>query len=319
MIREVHVVDQKHSPVMVGEVLHALNVQDDGTYVDATFGAGGHTKAILDQLSPNGRVLAIDRDPNSYKFVNKLFSNERRLTFIQRSFSDLSLIVDEHNLNRCVVGIVIDLGVSSMQLDEADRGFSFMRNGPLDMRMDPSVGETAADWLNRVEEQELRRVLREFGEERFAGRIARNVIKFRKIKPIRTTKVLSKLVADSVPTREYGKHPATRSFQAIRIHINGELEELRTVLHQAIDTLAIGGRLVVISFHSLEDRCVKSFMRKSASGDCYPPDLPITDDQIHPTLRLLGKPIRPTPIEIESNPRSRSAILRSAEKLKSAI
>jgi len=159
--------------------------------------------------------------------------------------------------------------------------------------------------------------LREFGEERFAGRIARNVIKFRKIKPIRTTEVLSKLVADSVPTREYGKHPATRSFQAIRMHINGELEELRTVLPQAIDALAIGGRLVVISFHSLEDRCVKLFMRKGASGDFYPPDLPITDDHIHPTLRLLGKPIRPTPLEIESNPRSRSAILRSAEKLES--
>ena len=310
---------QEHSPVMVKEVVRALNMQDGGTYVDATFGRGGHTKAILDSLNTKGRVLAIDRDPESCYAARKLFPGEDRLTVVQRPFSDLSKILDELNLIECVIGIVIDLGVCSPQVDEARRGFSFLRHGPLDMRMNQSVGESAADWLDRVEEKELYLVLRKLGEERFAGRIARQIVRRRKVIPIRTTEALSNLVADVVPTRERGKHPATRSFQAIRMHINRELDELEAVLPQALNVLVAGGRLVVISFHSLEDRLVKLFMRDAASGDNYPPDLPITQDLVRPILKIVGKPLRPTAHEINANPRSRSAILRSAEKLETTI
>jgi 16S rRNA (cytosine1402-N4)-methyltransferase len=310
-----HVAIQQHTPVMAREVVRALNIRDGGTYVDATFGRGGHTRAILDCLSSKGRVLAIDRDPDSCSAAYKLFPAETRLTVLHHPFSNLSQVLHEFNLNHSVIGIVIDLGVSSTQLDQPKRGFSFLRHGPLDMRMDPTIGETAADWLDRVEEKDLYHVLRELGEERFAGRIARQVIRQRKMMPIRTTEMLSNLVTDVVPTRERGKHPATRSFQAIRMHINQELDELESLLPQALDGLAAGGRLIVISFHSLEDRLVKLFMRKGASGDSYPPDLPITHDLIRPTLKIIGKPLRPTAQEVTANPRSRSAILRVAEKL----
>lgn len=310
---------QEHSPVMVREVLRALNIQAGGIYVDATFGRGGHTKAILDRLNSNGRVLAIDRDPESCTAARSSFPRENRLTVIHRQFSDLSNILDEFNLNKCVIGILIDLGLCSTQLDTARRGFSFLRPGPLDMRMDTSVGETAADWLARVEEKELYRVLRELGEERFARRIAHQVVKQRKSMPIRNTEALSKLVTDVVPTRERRKHPATRSFQAIRMHLNRELEELKRVLPQATNGLMEGGRLVVISFHSLEDRLVKLFMRDAANGDIFPPDLPITQDHISPVLRLVSKPVRPTTQEITTNPRSRSAVLRVAEKIESTL
>ena len=306
---------QEHLPVMTGEVMRALNVQDSGTYVDATFGRGGHTRAILDRLGPEGRVLAIDRDPESCTAARILFRTETRLTVVHARFSDLSKILLARNLSQRVVGIVLDLGVSSTQLDQPQRGFSFSRPGPLDMRMDPTHGETAAEWLARVEEMDLYRVLRELGEERFARRIARQVVQQREVMSIRTTAALSKLVADVVPTRERGKHPATRSFQAIRMHLNRELGELESALPQAVDALVTRGRLVVISFHSLEDRVVKRFMRKEASGDVYPPDLPVTHDRIRPILRLVGKPLRPTVPEVTVNPRSRSAILRTAEKL----
>ena len=306
---------QEHSPVMAGEVMRALNVQDSGTYVDATFGRGGHTRAILERLGPEGRVLAIDRDPESCAASRNLFPAETRLTVVHAPFSDLSKILHARNLAQRVIGIVLDLGVSSTQLDQPQRGFSFSRPGPLDMRMDPTHGETAAEWLARVEEKDLYRVLRELGEERFARRIARQVVQQRKKMSIRTTAALSKLVADVVPTRERSKHPATRSFQAIRMHVNGELDELESVLPQAVDALVARGRLVVISFHSLEDRLVKRFMRKAASGDSYPPDLPVTHDRLRPTLRKVGKPLRPTTREVAVNARSRSAILRTAEKL----
>ena len=306
---------QEHSPVMVGEVMRALNVQDSGTYVDATFGRGGHTRAILERLGPEGRVLAIDRDPESCKASYKLFPAETRLTVVHAPFSDLSKILHARNLAQRVIGIVLDLGVSSTQLDQPQRGFSFSRPGPLDMRMDPTHGETAAEWLARVEEKDLYHVLRELGEERFARRIARQVVQQREKMSICTTATLSKLVAGVVPTRERSKHPATRSFQAIRMHVNRELHELESVLPQAVDALVARGRLVVISFHSLEDRLVKRFMRKAASGDSYPPDLPVTYDRLRPTLRKVGKPLRPTISEVAVNARSRSAILRTAEKL----
>ena len=309
---------QEHTPVMVREVVRALNIKDGGIYIDATFGRGGHTRAILDQLDSTGRVVAIDRDPESCHSAQELFPEESRLTVAQRPFSDLSKILDEYKLSQSVIGILIDLGVCSTQLDESSRGFSFLRQGPLDMRMDPSSGETAADWLGRDEEKELYRVLRDLGEERFARRIAGQVIRQRKVAPIRSTEALSKLVSDVVPTRERGKHPATRSFQAIRMHINRELEELKAVLPQAINALMVGGRLAVISFHSLEDRLVKLFMRDAANGDIYPPDVPITQDLIRPVLRIVGKPVRPMVEEVSANPRARSAILRVAEKIELA-
>ena len=300
---------------MVGEVMQALNVQDSGTYVDATFGRGGHTRAILECLGPEGRVLAIDRDPEACAASRNLFPAETRLTVVHAPFSDLSKILHARNLAQRVIGIVLDLGVSSTQLDQPQRGFSFSRPGPLDMRMDPTHGETAAEWLARVEEKDLYHVLRELGEERFARRIARQVVQQREETSICTTTTLSKLVADVIPTRERSKHPATRSFQAIRMHVNRELDELESVLPQAVDALIARGRLVVISFHSLEDRLVKRFMRKAASGDSYPPDLPVTHDRLRPTLRKVGKPLRPTISEVAVNARSRSAILRTAEKL----
>ena len=300
---------------MGGEVMQALNVQDSGTYVDATFGRGGHTRAILECLGPEGRVLAIDRDPEACAASRNLFPAETRLTVVHAPFSDLSKILHARNLAQRVIGIVLDLGVSSTQLDQPQRGFSFSRPGPLDMRMDPTSGETAAEWLARVGEKDLYHVLRELGEERFARRIARQVVQQREETSICTTTTLSKLVADVIPTRERSKHPATRSFQAIRIHVNRELDELESVLPQAVDALIARGRLVVISFHSLEDRLVKRFMRKAASGDSYPPDLPVTYDRLRPTLRKVGKPLRPTISEVAVNARSRSAILRTAEKL----
>jgi 16S rRNA (cytosine1402-N4)-methyltransferase len=300
---------------MVGEVMQALNVQDSGTYVDATFGRGGHTRAILECLGPEGRVLAIDRDPEACAASRNLFPAETRLTVVHAPFSDLSKILYARNLAQHVIGIVLDLGVSSTQLDQPQRGFSFSRPGPLDMRMDPTHGETAAEWLARVGEKDLYHVLRELGEERFARRIARQVVQQREETSICTTTMLSKLVADVIPTRERSKHPATRSFQAIRMRVNRELDELESVLPQAVDALTARGRLVVISFHSLEDRLVKRFIRKAASGDSYPPDLPVTHDRLRPTLRKVGKPLRPTISEVAVNARSRSAILRTAEKL----
>ncbi len=300
---------------MVGEVMQALNVQDSGTYVDATFGRGGHTRAILECLGPEGRVLAIDRDPEACAASRNLFPAETRLTVVHAPFSDLSKILHARNLAQRVIGIVLDLGVSSTQLDQPQRGFSFSRPGPLDMRMDPTSGETAAEWLARVGEKDLYHVLRELGEERFARRIARQVVQQREETSICTTTTLSKLVADVIPTRERSKHPATRSFQAIRIHVNRELDELESVLPQAVDALIARGRLVVISFHSLEDRLVKRFMRKAASGDSYPPDLPVTHDRLRPTLRKVGKPLRPKISVVAFNVRSRSAILSTSEKI----
>jgi 16S rRNA (cytosine1402-N4)-methyltransferase len=269
----------------------------------------------LERLGPDGRILAIDRDPESCRVARDFFAGESRLTVVQSVFSDLSKILDARNLSHRITGIVFDLGVCSAQLDYAQRGFSFARSGPLDMRMDPTCGESAAEWLARVEEKDLYRVLRELGEERFARRIAHKLVKERSLVPVHSTSKLAQLVEDAVPTRERGKHPATRSFQAIRMHVNSELAELESVLPQTLHALSSRGRLVVISFHSLEDRVVKRFMRSGASGDDYPPDLPITEDQLCPTLKIIGKPLRPSAQEIAINPRSRSGILRVAERL----
>jgi len=303
-----------HTSVMVKEVIEALNIRPDGTYVDATFGRGGHTRAILDCLGPAGRVLAIDRDPDACRYGYEVFANEPRMLLVQARFSDLAEIIEREGLRQRITGMVFDLGVSSPQLDHASRGFSFQKQGPLDMRMDFSTGETVADWLSAVEEAELVRVLRELGEERYAKRIARAVVSARGHVPLTTTTELAALISQCVPTAEPGKHPATRTFQALRIKVNGELDELDVILSQIESLLSVNGRLVVISFHSLEDRRVKHFFRRCARGDRYPPDLPITRDQIRPTLRLVGKLLRPTSEEVDLNPRARSAVMRVAER-----
>ena len=303
-----------HTSVMVKEVVEALNIRPDGTYVDATFGRGGHTRAILECLGPAGRVLAIDRDPDACRYGHEVFANEPRMLLVQARFSDLAAIIEREGLRQRITGMVFDLGVSSPQLDHASRGFSFQKQGPLDMRMDFSTGETVADWLSAVEEAELVRVLRELGEERYAKRIARAVVGARGHVPLTTTTELAALISQCVPTAEPGKHPATRTFQALRIKVNGELDELDVILSQIESLLSVNGRLVVISFHSLEDRRVKHFFRRSARGDRYPPDLPITRDQIRPTLRLVGKLLKPTSEEVDLNPRARSAVMRVAER-----
>ncbi|MBP48817.1 MAG: hypothetical protein CL396_01745 [Acidiferrobacteraceae bacterium] len=303
-----------HTSVMVKEVVEALNIRPEGTYVDATFGRGGHTRAILDCLGPAGRVLAIDRDPDACRYGYEAFANEPRMLLVQARFSDLAEIIEREGLRQRITGMVFDLGVSSPQLDHASRGFSFQKQGPLDMRMDFSTGETVADWLSAVEEAELVRVLRELGEERYAKRIARAVVSARGHVPLTTTTELAALISQCVPTAEPGKHPATRTFQALRIKVNGELDELDVILSQIESLLSVNGRLVVISFHSLEDRRVKHFFRRCARGDRYPPDLPITRDQIRPTLRLVGKLLRPTSEEVDLNPRARSAVMRVAER-----
>lgn len=304
-----------HRPVLLTETLAALEIRPGGRYVDATFGCGGHAAAILERLGPEGKLLALDRDPEAERHAMARFGGDDRFDFVRAAFSRLAGVIAECGWSGRVSGILFDLGVSSPQLDDAARGFGFGRDGPLDMRMDPTVGSGAAEWLDRVAEAELDRVLAEFGEERFHRRIARSIIAARRQAPIATTARLAEIVAAAVPTREPGKHPATRAFQAIRIAINDELGELRAVLPQAVAVLAPGGRLAVISFHSLEDRMVKRFVREQARGRELPLDLPVAGAPEGKTLRLVGRPARPGAAEVSTNPRARSATLRVAERL----
>ena len=305
--------ERAHEPVLRKEAVAALNIRPDGIYVDATFGRGGHARAILEQLGPDGQLLALDRDPQAVASAKQQFADEVRLTIVHGPFSMLGRAVDERGWRGRVNGILFDLGVSSPQLDEPARGFSFRTEGPLDMRMDTTRGESAADWLNRAAEQEIADVLYQLGEERYARRIARAILRSRAEKPIATTKQLAEVVAGAVPTRERSKDPATRSFQAIRLHINRELDELRETLPQALDVLAPRGRLVVISFHSLEDRIVKQFMRTQERGKELPLDLPVRHIEIQSRLKVMGKPVRADEEEVRRNPRARSAVLRVAE------
>lgn len=304
-----------HQAVMCREVLDALSVEPDGRYVDATYGRGGHSAAILARLGPEGRLLAMDRDPTAISAAQDRFFGDPRFSVVHGAFSGLLARVQDHGWTGAVNGVVLDLGVSSPQLDEAQRGFSFMRDGPLDMRMDPSSGMTAARWLEHAPEGEIAHVLRSLGEERHARRIAAAIIQERARHPLRTTRQLASLVASAVPYREIGQHPATRTFQAIRILVNRELEELEECLRQVPEVLAPGGRLVVVSFHSLEDRLVKRFIRNEARGDLFPRDLPVPAAALRPRMRLAGKALRPTPEEVARNPRARSAVLRAAERL----
>ncbi|MDH5176598.1 MAG: 16S rRNA (cytosine(1402)-N(4))-methyltransferase RsmH [Gammaproteobacteria bacterium] len=304
-----------HTPVLLDEVLDGLAVKADGRYCDATFGRGGHSAAILDRLGPTGRLCAIDRDPEAIAAGRERFAGDRRLTLVRGSFGRLEGRVRAANLEGGLQGVLLDLGVSSPQLDEARRGFSFMQDGPLDMRMDNESGISAAQWLARATEREIADVLFKLGEEKFSRRIARALVAARSVQPITHTKQLADLVAGAVPTREPGKHPATRTFQAIRIHVNRELEEIEAALPQAVHLLAPGGRLCVISFHSLEDRMVKRFMRREAQGDPIYAELPDVPPHARPRLKLVGGAVMASEAEVAANPRARSAVLRVAERV----
>lgn len=301
-----------HVSVLLTEAVEALAVQADGIYVDATFGRGGHSRAILAQLGPQGRLIAFDRDPAAIAAGQSIA--DARLTLVHAWFGELANALDALQI-KAVNGVLMDIGVSSPQLDEAARGFSFRFNAPLDMRMDTSKGETAAEWLARATQREITEVLRDYGEERFAHAIAKALVAARGECSISTTGQLAALVEKAVPTREPGQHPATRSFQALRIFINRELEELSLSLPQAAGRLLPGGRLVVISFHSLEDRIVKHFMREQSQPVAPPKGVPIrAADLPPPRMRLVGKAQFPSDAEIKANPRARSAVMRVAEK-----
>ena len=304
-----------HTPVLLDEVLGGLAVKADGRYCDATFGRGGHAAAILQQLGPAGRLCAIDRDPAAIAAGRERFAAEPRLTLVRGSFGRLEERVRAAGWEGGLQGVLLDLGVSSPQLDEASRGFSFMQDGPLDMRMDNESGLNAAQWLARAAEREIADVLFTLGEEKFSRRIARAIVAARAETLIGTTRQLADIVAGAAPTREPGKHPATRTFQAIRIHVNRELEEVGAALPQAVDLLAPGGRLCVISFHSLEDRLVKRFMRREAQGDPIYAELPNVPPHARPRLQLIGGAVMPDDAEIARNPRARSAVLRVAERV----
>lgn len=304
-----------HTPVLLDEVLAGLAVKANGRYCDATFGRGGHAAAILGQLGPAGRLCGIDRDPAAITAGRERFAAESRLTLVRGSFGRLEERVRAAGWEGELQGVLLDLGVSSPQLDEAGRGFSFMQDGPLDMRMDNESGLSAAQWLARAGEREIADVLFKLGEEKFSRRIARAIVAVRAATPIGTTRQLADIVAGAVPTREPGKHPATRTFQAIRIHVNRELEEVEAALPQAVNLLAPGGRLCVISFHSLEDRLVKRFMRREAQGDPIYAELPDVPPHARPRLQLIGGAVMPGDAEIARNPRARSAVLRVAERI----
>jgi 16S rRNA (cytosine1402-N4)-methyltransferase len=305
----------EHTPVLLDEVLAGLAVRPDGRYCDATFGRGGHTAAILGALGPAGRLVAIDRDPEAIRAGLQRFAAEARLTLVQGSFGSLEERVRTAGFEGELDGVLLDLGVSSPQLDEAARGFSFMQDGPLDMRMDNESGQSAAQWLAKAGEREIADVIRGLGEERFARRIARAIVATRAAAPITRTAALAALVAEAVPTREPGKHPATRTFQAIRIHVNGELDALESALPQAVRLLAPGGRLCVISFHSLEDRIVKRFIRREEQGDPVYAGLPNVPVHARPRLKRVGGAVMAGEAEVRANPRARSAVLRVAERL----
>ncbi|MCL2898907.1 16S rRNA (cytosine(1402)-N(4))-methyltransferase RsmH [Brenneria tiliae] len=306
----------KHTTVLLDEAVNGLNIRSNGTYIDGTFGRGGHSRLILSQLGPEGRLLAIDRDPLAIEAAGAI--DDPRFSIIHGPFSALADYMAERDLTGRIDGVLLDLGVSSPQLDDPERGFSFMRDGPLDMRMDPTRGLSAAEWLLKAEAEDIAWVLKTFGEERFAKRIARAIVERNRTEPLTRTKELAELIAAASPIREKHKHPATRSFQAIRIYINSELEEIEQALNGALSVLAPHGRLSVISFHSLEDRIVKRFIRHQSRGPQVPAGMPLTEEQLRSqggqTLKPVGK-MMPSAEEVAANPRARSSVLRFAERL----
>lgn len=310
----------EHTPVLLHEVLAALQIREGGRYLDATFGRGGHTAAMLELAGRQGRVVAIDRDPDAIRAGHERFGAngslaEGRLTLVSGPFSQMARVAAEMGMAGGFDGVLLDLGVSSPQLDNAARGFSFAQDGPLDMRMNNASGMTAADWLSKAPEHEIARVIREFGEERFARRIAKAIVHARGQQPISRTLQFAEIVASAVPAREPGKHPATRTFQAVRIHVNREFAEIEAALEGSLQVLAPGGRLCAISFHSLEDGLVKRFIQKHSQEDPVYAGLPEIPAHARPKLRRIGGAVHPSDAEVQANPRARSAIMRAAERV----
>lgn len=307
-----------HVTVLLDEAVAALAVRPDGRYLDGTFGRGGHSRLLLQQLGPDGALLGFDKDPLAIATGQTLAAEDGRFVVVQRSFAELGAEIAQRGWTGTLSGVLLDLGVSSPQLDDPERGFSFLNDGPLDMRMDPSRGISVAEWIAVAAEEEIARVLKEYGEERFARRMARAVVQRRSERPFERTADLAQVLTVANPAWEKGKNPATRAFQGLRIFINNELGDLEAGLEAALEALEVGGRLVVISFHSLEDRIVKQFMRRHAKGeaDTLPRDLPIIPEKFVPRLKVLGKPQYASAEEVKANPRSRSAVMRVAEKLR---
>lgn len=305
----------EHITVLLYEAVAGLAIKPDGVYVDGTFGRGGHSRLILQNLGPSGRLIAIDRDPQAIAEARKI--DDPRFEIVHGPFSGITSYLAERNLLGKVDGFLLDLGVSSPQLDEAERGFSFMKDGPLDMRMDPTTGQSAAQWLASADVDDIAWVLKTFGEERFAKKIARAIVHDRVSEPYTRTRQLAEMIARVNPSKEKGKHAATRSFQAIRIYINSELDEIETALNGALSVLAPAGRLSVISFHSLEDRLVKHFIRKHEKGPEVPYGIPLTEAQLasNRKLKSVGKALKPSEVEVSENSRARSSVLRVAERL----
>lgn len=306
--------DFNHQAVLLEEALASLNIRPSGIYIDATFGRGGHSRAILQQLNEDGRLIAFDQDPEAVAFAKQAFADEPRLTIEHCNFNQVADVVEQYGLTGKIDGVLMDLGVSSPHLDDAERGFSFMRSGPLDMRMDTTQGETAGQWLARVKPADLINVLKRYGEEKFAKRIATAIVDTRAEREITQTGDLADIISNAIPVKEKHKHPATRSFQAIRIYINQELQAIEQGLKGAVSVLAKEGRLSVISFHSLEDRIVKRFMRDISSRPKLPAGLPVMEADIEVPFRLVSKPVVAGTEELSVNPRSRSARLRVLER-----
>lgn len=304
----------EHITVLLHEAVDALVHDVDGLYIDCTFGRGGHSRLILEQLSDNGRLIGIDKDPRAIATANELAKEDSRFSICHGSFAQMRTWLEQNGGGRAVSGILMDLGVSSPQLDEAERGFSFMNDGPLDMRMNTESGMTAAQWIATAKEEEIADVLHQFGEERYSRRLAKAIVMRRTEEPFERTLDLAQVIKDAHPKWEKGKHPATKSFQAIRIFLNDELGDLTSGLDTATDLLAKDGRLVVISFHSLEDRMVKRFIRDKEKGPQLPPDIPIMASDYPAELKHVGKAIKPSKAEVDANIRSRSAVMRVAQK-----
>ncbi len=305
-----------HETVLLKEAVESLNINESGVYIDGTFGRGGHSQKIIEELGPNGKLIVVDKDPQAIERAEEMFATDDRCLIFHGSFAEVDQYIESIGLAGKIDGVLLDLGVSSPQLDDAERGFSFSNDGPLDMRMDSSKGETAAEWIATADERDIAIVLKEYGEERFAKRVAKFIVERREEEPITTTGQLVSIISDAVPKKEKHKHPATRSFQAIRIFINRELDDLEECLGKTFDILDIEGRLVIISFHSLEDRMVKRFMRKNSTVMKLPPEIPIVPEELKPRMRLIGKANKASEVEIKQNPRARSAVMRVAERIK---
>ena len=302
-----------HLPVLYREALEALCIKKDGVYLDCTYGRGGHASGILELLGPHGKLIAFDRDPTAVLAAAELATQDSRFRIVHTAFSHLKIVLDELKIER-VSGVLMDLGVSSPQLDDAARGFSFQSDGPLDMRMDPTSGLSACHWLAKANADEIAHVLWAFGEERFSRRIARAIVEARDEAPLETTAQLARLVSAAQPNKDYHKHPATRTFQAIRLFINGELSEVEKGIQAAVERTEAGGRLVVISFHSLEDRLVKHAFRDASRPPKGDPRMPLPESVEKPRLSIISKAVKPSAFELNKNPRARSAVLRVAER-----